>query len=139
MKRILVVVAAGLFLTLLFPHGALAFGVKDVVAMSQEGIPDSLIIEKIRHSDTKFDLDAKDFHALKEAGVSNDVVLAMLRTEDSDHGGGPAYYWPYYDPWYWDFDFGFYYPYPRTVYVAPGFGYHGYRGYGGRGGFGHRR
>jgi len=63
MKRILVLVAAGLFLSLLIPHGAWAFGVKDVIAMSQDGIPDSLIVEKIHHSGMRFALGAKDFHA----------------------------------------------------------------------------
>ncbi len=133
MKRTLVVVAAGLVLSFLLPHDALAFGVKDVVTMSRDGVPDSLIIAKIRHGDTRFDLDAKDFHVLKEAGVSNDVVLAMLRTEDSGHAGvyrDSYYWWPYYSPWSWDFDFDFYAPYYHTVHVRPGFGYHGFAGSG---------
>jgi hypothetical protein len=134
MKRILFVVAAGLFLSLFIPHGALAFGVKDILGMSQDGIPDSLIIEKIRHSDTRFDLGARDFHALREAGVSNDVVVAMLRTEDSGHPAAyrDGYYWPYYSPWYLGLDFDFYAPHYRTVYGGPRFGYRGYRrpGYG---------
>jgi len=131
MKRILVVVAAGLLLSPLITHGAWAFGVKDVVAMNQDGIPDSLIIEKIRHSDARFDLDAKDFHTLKEAGVSNGVVVAMLRTEDSDRAGAyrGGYYWPYYSPWYLGLDFDFYAPYFRAhgpVYLGRGLGHRGY-------------
>ena len=140
MKRMLVVVAAGFLLTCLFPHGAWPFGVKDVVAMSREGFPDSLIIGKIRHGDTRFDLDARDFHALKEAGVSDDVVMAMLRTEDRFHAGAyqGGYYWPYYSPSYADLDFGFYDPTywaHAPIFVGRGFGYRGY----GRFGHGSRR
>jgi hypothetical protein len=78
--------------------------------MSQERIPELLIIEKIRHCDTRFDLDAKDLHLLKEAGVSNDVVVAMLRTEDRGcaRGNRDRYWRPYYSPWYLGPDFDFY-------------------------------
>jgi len=82
------VVALSLFvLVLVVPAASWAFGVKDVVAMSQYGISDSLIIAKIQHSDTQFDLDAKDLIAMKAAKVSDDVVVAMLRTEDANHAG----------------------------------------------------
>jgi len=129
MKRILVVLAAGLLLTLFLPHGAWAFGVKDVMTLSQEGIPDSLIIEKVRHSDTTFHLDAKDLHALKEAGVSDAVVMAMLRTESRGYWRGDGWYSPWYSPWYVGFDFDFYAPYHRyyvPMYVGPRFGYRGF-------------
>lgn len=140
MERILVVVAAGLLLSIALAHGAWAFGVKDVVAMSRDGVPDSLIIEKIRHSDATFHLEAKDFHALKEAGVSNDVIMAMLRTEDGGYARvcPDGCYWPYHSPWYLGLDFGFYAPYYRPyapVYVGRGFGYRGF----GRPGYGYRR
>jgi hypothetical protein len=130
MKRILVLAAAGLLLCLLVPHGAWAFGVKDVVAMSKEGIPDSLIIEKIRHSGARFDLDAKDLHILKEASVSNDVILAMLRTEDRGHARGyyDRYRWPYDSPWYLGFDLDLYAPYHygyAPIYMGRGYGHAG--------------
>jgi hypothetical protein len=131
MKRILVLAAAGLLLSLSLPHGAWAFGVKDVVAMSQDGIPDSLIIEKIHHSDTRFDLHAKDLHLLKEAGVSNEVVMAMLRTEDKGYARGhrDLYDWPYYAPSYFGLDFDFYAPYHygySPIYAGRGYGYTGF-------------
>jgi len=136
MKRIIIIAAAGLLLLCALPHGAWAFGVKDVVAMSQDGVPDSLIIQKIRHSDTRFDLNAKDMHALREAGVSNDVISAMLRTENRDryYAYHDDYFWPYYSPWYLDFDFGYYGPYYHgyaPLYIGRGYGFRGHERFGG--------
>ncbi len=111
MRRILVIAAAGLLLTLVLPHGAWAFGKKDVVRMTQEGIPDTLIITKIMHSGAIFDLKTKDIELLRDEGVSDRVILAMLRTESHQPGyyfgawGWPYYYEPYYSPW--GFGFGF--------------------------------
>ena len=132
MRRSLLVVAAGLVLLCLVPHGALALGVKDVIAMSKDGVPDSLIIVKIRHGDTRFDLDAKDLHALREAGVSDRVVLAMLSTEDRDRWAAYRYgpWWPYYSPWFVDFDFGYYAPYYHPYDVGPTFGFRAHRRFG---------
>jgi hypothetical protein len=133
MKRILAVVTAMFllaFLTSMAPRGALAFGVKDVIAMSQYGIPDSLIIEKIRHSDTQFGLNARDLLELRAARVSDDVVVAMLRTEDRTRADiyYDGRYWPYDPQWYVGLNLGWYDRY-APVYVGRGYGY-GYRGYG---------
>lgn len=142
MKRFLVVMVVAMGFFLLTPLTAFAFGVKDVEAMSHEGIPDSLIVQKIEHSGAVFHLNAKDLHQLQQAGVSNEVVGAMLRTEDAHRT--PEYYgyygapwWPYYsygDPWWpgrpaWSLglDFGYYRPY-----------YHAYRPFHARRGFGDR-
>jgi hypothetical protein len=135
MKRILIVAAAAFLLTQSLPRTAWAFGVNDVVAMHRDGIPDSLIVAKIHHSGTTFQLNAKDLHALKDAGVSNDIVLAMLKTEDGRRAG--SYYGgPYASSWYLGLDFypdGPYYlgyfPYSRVYapyYVRGGFGYRGH-------------
>lgn len=153
MKRILIVAAAAFLLIQALPNTASAFGVSDVVAMHKDGIPDSLIIAKIDHSDARFRLSARDFHTLKEAGVSNDVVGAMLETEDSQRQGDPygsyyhsSYYlglgfYPYggwYGGYYRAYPFGTYYrPYYRPY--VPYYGHGGYYGghggyYGGRGG-----
>jgi len=133
MKRTLVIVTAMFLLALPVPRSALAFGVKDVVAMSQDGIPDSLVIEKIRHSDTRFDLNAKDMHTLRVAGVSDDVVVAMLRTED--RGRARVYYdgvyWPYVPNAYLGLHVGFYRPFRRAyapIYVGHGPRYRGFAG-----------
>ena len=88
MKRILIVAAAAFLLVQALPRTASAFwgsslSVMDVVDMHQDGIPDSLIITKIQHSGTVFKLGVKELHLLRAAGVSNDVVVAMLKTEDA--------------------------------------------------------
>src|SRR6476660_8614932 len=108
MKRVLIVLAAGFLLSFAHPGHIWAFGTKDVVQLSQEGIPDSLIVEKIWHSGTRFHLDAKEIHDLTQAGVSNDVIVEMLRTEDLGGRGDGVIVspWaPYYAPWYLGLDF----------------------------------
>ena len=143
MKRIVIFAAVAFVLLVSSVRGAWAFGVKDVLAMHQDGIADSLIIEKIHHSGATFHLGSKDLVALHRAGVSDEVVGAMLRSEDRhDWGYGyapyPYYYgpydpywgWPYYSPFVVGFDFRY----------GPSFRHgYGYRPfYGGRfgGGFG---
>jgi hypothetical protein len=143
MKRIVLVAAAGLFLLMGSSHHAWAFNVRDVVAMHQDGIPDSLIIQKIRHSGTTFHLGAKDLRALREAGVADEIVSAMLRTEDRGYAYGYDHYpYDYYPDYYYhswpvslSFGFGYYRPYYRPYYRSFYRPY--YRGapsyYGGRG------
>jgi hypothetical protein len=74
------------------PPAASAFGWKDVVKMQQAGIADSLMLQKIEYSGTTFHLNAGEMEALKEAGVSDAVISAMLRTEaeddDAEYYGG---------------------------------------------------
>jgi len=117
MKRILMVAAAGLLVSCLVAPGAWAFGLKDVETMSHDGVPDSLIVAKIQHSGTTFHLDAKDFQKLRAAGVSNDVIMAMVRTEDewrravAPHDAWVAPWWAYRSPWYAGLDFEWYGPY----------------------------
>jgi hypothetical protein len=141
MKRIIVLGAAVLLFSLLVPHGAWAFGVKDVVEMHRDGIADSLIIDKIYYSGKTFHLEAGDLRALKQAGVSDEVISAMLYTEKRE--GGSSYYGGYYGGYYWP-------PYPRVI-VGLGFGhyapyyggywgphrYYGHYGYYGRPSYGH--
>ncbi len=149
MKRFSLFGALLLVLLLVPGRGAWAFGVKDVVAMHKEGVADSLIIVKIRHSDAVFHLNAKDLAMLQSEGVSDQVVGAMLRTEDRrDYGYGDYPYYGYYDGWPgWGprFSLGFdYYYYPRYGY-RPYYGprYYGYGGFrhpgGWRYGGGYRR
>jgi hypothetical protein len=136
MKRILLFTMIGSMLLLFSAPGAWAFGVKDVVKMTDDGIPDSLIILKIQNSGKTFHLNGKDMHELHKDGVSDEVISAMLRTEGRDREEGyydgyydhaGYYYYPYYS-----------YPYSR-VYLGFGYGsgryhspyYGGYRRYGG--------
>jgi len=135
-KRILGVAFGGLLLTMATSHGAWAFGVKDVIAMHEDGVADSLIVQKIEYSGTRFHLDSKEIGALKSAGIPDALISEMLKTEGRDYDDRYATpYWgyypygPYYAPYY------YYRPYYPRVSVALRFGYHG--GY--RGGFRHYR
>ncbi len=124
MKRNLFFAAVVLVLFVCFAPGARAFGVKDVLAMHEDGIADSLIIQKIHHSGTSFHLNSKDLVALHKAGVSDQVIVAMLRTEDrndyySPYYGyyGPYWGWPYPPVWVgFDFVYG-------PHYFGPWYGY----------------
>jgi hypothetical protein len=129
MKRLLLCSAAGLLVFLVSVTAASAFGWKDVVKMRQAGIADSLILQKIEYSGTTFHLNADEMEALKEAGVSDALISAMLRTEaeDEDDDGGYRYddygyhgYYGYYGHPYYPY----YYPHSR-IYVRLGLGYYG--------------
>jgi hypothetical protein len=129
MKRTSLFAVTGLLLFLFSASVASAFGVKDVLKMNRDEIPDSLIILKIENSGKTFHLSADDMRALHDEGVSDEVISAMLRTEgrDRDYGYYGDSYYPYAYPYYS-------YPYGR---VFVGFGYRhyyspyygGYRGY----------
>jgi len=80
-SRLTFAAAALLGALLLMPSPARAFSVDDVVQMHLDSFADSLIVLKIRNSGSVFHLEMKDLHKLKEAGVSDDVVAAMLNTE----------------------------------------------------------
>ena len=129
MKRFLAAAVGAVLMTMATAHGAWAFGIKDVLAMHESGLADSLIIKKIAYSGTSFDLDAKEISVLKTAGVSDAVISEMLETE-ARAGEGPyvAPYYPYYGPYpvpYYEY-YGPYYP---RVSVGLRFGYlGGYRG-----------
>lgn len=56
-------------------------GVADVIRMSEAGIPDNLIINKIRQTRSVFNLTVDDMIKLKKAGVSDRVIEEMVQTE----------------------------------------------------------
>ena len=94
-----------LLLSSLLPAVAMAFGLNDVLKMHRDGIADSLIVLKIENAGKVFHLDAEDLRRLKDAGISDDVVAAMLDTEgrdDSRYAERRYVYAPrfYYDPFY---------------------------------------
>jgi len=151
MKRILLFAFTTLVLSLFSAPGVSAFGLKDVLKMNGDGIADSLIVLKIQGSGKSFHLSADDMHALKEAGVSGEVISAMLRTEARDrgrdyydYGGYYPYTYPYthvflgfgarhyYTPYYWSYRFPRYRPYYANPYPR-NYGNYRYRGsYGSR-------
>ena len=118
MRRILLFTVIGFTLLLFSASGAFAFGTKDVVKMTDDGIADNIIILKIENSGKTFRLNADDIHKLKADGVSDEVISAMLKTEGRDR----------YEDDYGYYDNGYYY-YPHPYYSYPysrlyvGFGY----------------
>lgn len=54
---------------------------EEVIALSKAGLAPSVIIGKIRTSKTQFDLSTDALIKLKSAGVSDDVVAAMLEAK----------------------------------------------------------
>lgn len=135
MKRILIIAATGFLLLVLVAPAASAFGVKDVIRMTGDEIPDSLIILKIENSGKTFRLDADDMRKLRQAGVSDEVVSAMLRTEGRDRdyeGYGDYYGHPYVRPYprlFLGFGYHSYYRPYRAGYGYWGYGYPRYRSY----------
>lgn len=61
-----------------------------VVQLSQAGLGDDVIIAKIRASDASFQLTADDLIQLKKAGVSSQVISAMLATAPLRPGTAPS-------------------------------------------------
>lgn len=124
MKRIALFAITALVLLLSSASRASAFGVKDVLKMNADGIADSLMVLKIENSGKTFHLGADDLHALHEAGVSNEVISAMLRTEGRDQGGDyydRGDYYGYGNYHYYPYAYPYSYPY---AHVFLGFGFH---------------
>lgn len=128
--------------------------VDDVVRMQKAGIAEEEIIAFVHKGESRLDVTADDMIALHDAGVSRNVIKAILDESDArgerrdtnrgrDYGYAPRYSYGYYgvpyfyDPWYYD---PWYYGYgwgPR-VSVGFNFGFGRYWGGGHRGGFRHR-
>jgi hypothetical protein len=128
--------------------------VDDVIRMQKAGIAEEEIIAFVHKGESRLDVTADDMIALHDAGVSRNVIKAILDESDArgerrdgnrgrDCGyapprytygyyGVPYFYDPwYYDPWYYGYGYG-----PR-VSVGFNFGFGRYWG-GHRGGIRHR-
>jgi hypothetical protein len=105
-KRILLTVTGGILLIACVTTSGWAFGIKDVVTMHKNGDADSLIVQKIQYSHTKFSLSPNDIKKLKAKGISDNVISVMLHSEARPE----VTYAPYTGPWapYW---YGGPYPY----------------------------
>jgi len=110
------IAVAALFL----PARAWAFNLNDVIKQTQAGIADSLIVRQIQQSGRGFRLSSEDFRKLKQAGVSDEVMSALVMSDRPKQGpplpSGPstvvhvvAQYGPY--------------PYPYPYYYPPGFSF----------------
>ena len=60
------------------PQAAAQMTTDDVVAMVKQGTTDSLIIDKIKSTNSKFTLSEAQIANLKQQGVSSKVIDAML-------------------------------------------------------------
>ena len=69
-----------LLLLALVPTPASAVSVQEVVALSNSGVSDEVILTLIERDKTIFTIDPDELIALKRQGVSQTVVLAMLRS-----------------------------------------------------------
>jgi hypothetical protein len=121
--NILVAIVA---LLLLVPARATAFGVNDVIKLQHEQVSDSLIELAIQKNNQVIHVSSDDFRRLKQAGVSDDVMSAMLRSEQvgfqknaANHTGVNSYGWAYAP-------YGAY-PYPGSSFAfSLNYGYGGY-------------
>ncbi len=108
--------------------------IAEIQAMVQAHVSDSVIVNEIQSSSTRYQLTADQIIALKNAGVSDAIINALISSASKPAPATTveqsAYVYPYvyYDPWPW-FWWG---PY----YYHGGY-YHGGYYYGG--GFHHRR
>jgi hypothetical protein len=127
--------------------------VDDVVRMQKAGIAEEEIIAFVHKGESRLDVTADDMIALHDAGVSRNVIKAILDESDArgerrdtnrgrDYGYAPRYTYGYYgvpyfyDPWYYD---PWYYGYGWGPRVSLGFNFGFGRYWGGyRGGFRHR-
>ena len=67
--------------------------VQDVIKLVQAGLPDDLIIAKIRRNNKPYDLSADEILNLKNAGVSANVLKAMIEPQvqaPAPQTGGPT-------------------------------------------------
>jgi hypothetical protein len=65
---------------LLVPASASAVTVRDIIELTKAGLSDDILMALIDSDRTVFSLDKNEILALKKAGVSEAVMLKMLRT-----------------------------------------------------------
>jgi hypothetical protein len=132
MKRRTLIVVALFLATLLSPAGARALGVHDVIKLHQQQVSDSLIVLAIQNSHQVIHVTSDDFRQLKKAGVSDQVMSAMLRTEQvgfqknaANHQSGVNQYGWSIDPYAGSYP-GPYAPPGSSVSLSFSYGYGGY-------------
>jgi len=121
--------AVALFLaTLLSPAGVRAFGVHDVIKLHQEQVSDSLIVLAIHNSHQVIHVSSDDFRNLKQAGVSDQVMSALLRTEQVGFQKNAANHQAGVNEYGWSVDpYPAPYGYPHSgVSLSLSYGYGGY-------------
>ncbi len=122
-------------LGLLMVTGCATTGWSGVIAMSEAGVDDEVIIAKIRTSQSAFHLSADQIIELKEAGVNEQVIKAMVQTHRdsySDRRGGYRRNYNYISGY--RHGYGGYYGYPyghrrHSGHRGYPYGYYGHHGY----------
>jgi len=97
-----------------------AMNVEDIINMTKVGVGPDVITRQIEVTRSRFRLDAEQIIRLKEAGVDDKVLEAMIETEEYpahfewEYGYSPYEYWfNYYNQWYPVYH---YYPYGYPAY-----------------------
>ena len=109
-----------------------------VQAMVQAKVSDSVIVSQIQNSSTRYSLTADQIIQLKNAGVSDTVLNALINTaskppvQTTTTVEQPAYVYPsvYVNPWPWGW-WGWGGPYCYGGYYHGGYYHGGYHGGGG--------
>lgn len=104
---------------------------QDIITLSKSGVSDSLIISTMNSTQTWFHLNTQDVLDLKNAGVSETVIGAML-AEPPPPPTSTRYYYAY-PPYYW---YDGFYPFWYYPTFSAGFGYHPYHSFYFHGGYG---
>lgn len=83
---------------------------EQVIELSQQGLPATDIIQRIRESRTVYDMNFEDALKLKEQGVDPKVIDYMLKSRERILYRRAYYdHYPYYYPYPYYPHFGFYY------------------------------
>ena len=95
----------------------------EIVSLAQDGVSDAVIVKHIQRSDFVYDLTADDIVELRDLGLSDTVIEALIDTATDDYdydrqGYHSSSYFSlsagYFSPWYqYPYAWGFYYdPFP---------------------------
>jgi hypothetical protein len=84
------VAAAVLLAVSLLPQPAAAVSVRDLVALSEAGLSDDILIALVEADATDFALDAPRILELRERGISEQVILAMLKVSRERRAESPV-------------------------------------------------
>jgi hypothetical protein len=81
MKILYPILLLVLFLTTLVAAQNEVLSNSDIVEMTKAGLPESVIITKIKGSEGRFDVSVGSLIDMKKAGVGNDVINALLQSK----------------------------------------------------------
>jgi|SRR6516164_6778452 hypothetical protein len=75
---LLLVLASVLQTSITYSPGRARLVNQDVVALLAHGLPESLVLRAIDATDSEFDLSCDGLCNLRKAGISNEMIAAML-------------------------------------------------------------